>query len=445
MNFKSSEQYSKRPILSSQSSYSVLNFGACGDGVTNDAPAVQKAIDTCHLNGGGTVVLDGGHTYYASSIILKSHVHLYLEPGSVLLASKDLSSYFNPNHGVKDDGVSRIGTPVMLKPSYAFLYAKDADDIAISGEGIIDGNCYAFVKRVSPYYVTGDFYPRPTMIYTEHCDHISFCNVTLKGAPFWTLHIAGCNDVSILGLRILNPLDVANSDGIDVDHSSNVRVLGCHIECADDTVCLKTTAGNQEYGLTQNVIISDCTLISTSAAIKIGTEGVCDFKNILIHHCIISQSNRGVSIQIRDGGNVDNVFVSDLIIETRRFSESWWGTAEPIAVTSFNRDENTTSGKVNNLRFERICCSSENGVLIAADDASKIDQLKFKDVQISLQNHSKWPKNQYDFRPGIGQLVEDIPTAGFLVRGVSGVSFENCHAFMHSSVFLPDREFVYLT
>lgn len=82
-------------------------------------------------------------------------------------------------------------------------------------------------------------------------------------------------------IRILNDLDVANSDGIDPDHCSNVRILGCHVTCADDCICLKTSKGNSEYGPTENVIIDGCTLVSTSAAIKIGTEGVGDFKTSL--------------------------------------------------------------------------------------------------------------------------------------------------------------------
>ena len=141
-------------------------------------------------------------------------------------------------------------------------------------------------------------------------------------------------------------MDVANSDGIDPDHCSNVRILGCHIECADDCICLKASKGNSEYGPCENIIISDCTLVSTSAAIKIGTEGVGDFRNIIVNNCIITKSNRGLSIQIRDGGNVENVTYSNCIIETRRFCPDWWGTAEPIVITTFNRDENTKSGKM---------------------------------------------------------------------------------------------------
>lgn len=204
--------------------YLVRDYGAVGDGQTNDAAAIQKAIDACFQAGGGRVILENGRTYYSSSIILKAHTELHLERGAVLKAHQDIDTYFHPNAGQRDDGVDRVGTPVTLKPSYAFIYAKDADDIAISGPGVVDGNAYAFVKQVSPYYVTGDFYPRPTLIYVEHCDHISFTEVTLRNAPFWTLHPAGCDDVLISGIHILNDLNVANSDGIDPDHSTNVRI-----------------------------------------------------------------------------------------------------------------------------------------------------------------------------------------------------------------------------
>ena len=140
--------------------FNVLDFGAKADRVTDDAPAIQAAIDVCSKAGGGRVVLEGGKYFYSGSIILKENVDLHLERGAVLQAHKALERYFHPNAGQRDDGVERVGTPVTLKPSYVFIYAKDADNIAISGEGAIDGNAYAFVRQVSPYYVTGDFYPR---------------------------------------------------------------------------------------------------------------------------------------------------------------------------------------------------------------------------------------------------------------------------------------------
>lgn len=408
--------------------FNVLDYGAVGDGNANDASAIQKAIDACSNSGGGRVVLAGGRIYQSSTLTLKSMVELHLEKGAVLKASGYLEDYFQPNAGIKDQGTERIGTPVTLKPSYVFLYAKDADYISISGSGIIDGNCYAFVKRVSPYYVTGDFYPRPTMIYVEHCNHISFQGVTLQNAPFWTLHPAGCDDVLISNIRILNPLDVANSDGIDPDHSSNVRILGCHIACADDAICLKSSSGNMEYGSTQNVVISNCTLVSTSAALKIGTEGTGDFKNIVVSNCTISDSNRGISIQIRDGGNVENVIFSNIIIGTRRFAECWWGCGEPIAISTHDRDEYTKSGVIQGVTFENIICHSENGVFFSGGDERRIRNIRMKNVQVIISSKTKWPKGMYDLRPGLQKGVENCKSAGFMLRNVDGILLDDCSA-----------------
>ena len=120
--------------------FDVLAFGAKGDGMTNDTAAIQETIDRCYQEGGGRVILESGKTFYSGSLILKPYVELHIKRGAVLKASGDLSAYFRPNCGLRDEGIDRIGTPVTLKPSYAFLYAKDADGIAISGGGIIDGN-----------------------------------------------------------------------------------------------------------------------------------------------------------------------------------------------------------------------------------------------------------------------------------------------------------------
>ena len=287
--------------------YNVLHYGAAGDGKTNDAFAIQHAIDDCAKNGGGRVVLQSGHVFYSDSIQIKKNVDLHIQKGASIKATSNIDGYIRPNKLINDPKTALIGNPVTGKPSFVFIYGYEADHCTISGEGTIDANGHAFVQRKDRYYVTGDFYPRPTVMYVEKSNHITFKDFTVVDAPFWTLHPAGCDDVLIDRIRILNDLDVANSDGIDPDHCTNVRILGCHVTCADDCICLKTSKGNSEYGPTENVVIDGCTLISTSAAVKIGTEGVGDFRNIIVSNCTISKSNRGLSIQIRDGGNVENV------------------------------------------------------------------------------------------------------------------------------------------
>lgn len=407
--------------------YNVIDFGAAKDGTTDDGDAIQKAIDTCFENGGGRVLLESG-SYYSHSIALKENVELHLQKGAVLKASSDINSYIRPCETINDPKTALVGNPVTGKPSFAFIYGYGAHGAVISGEGAIDANCYAFVERKSKYYVTGNFYPRPTVIYLENSNHITVKDVTIKDAPFWTLHPAGCDDVLISCIRILNPIDVANSDGIDPDHCSNVRIIGCHVVCADDCICLKASKGNSEYGPTENVIISGCTLTSTSAAIKIGTEGVGDFRNVIVSDCTISKSNRGISIQIRDGGNVENVSFNNIIIETRRFCPDWWGSAEPIAVTAFRRDENTVCGHIKNIRFSNIICKGENGVLIHGTKDNPIENVHFENVQVTLNKTSKWDCGLYDLRPAIDFGLKDSKNSCFYIKNALDVTIEKSSA-----------------
>ena len=420
--------------------YNVLQYGAKGDGKTNDAFAIQHAIDDCAKNGGGRVVLQSGKVFYSDSIRLKRNVELHLQKGARLKATANIDGYIRPNKLINDPRTALIGNPVTGKPSFVFIYAYEADGCMISGEGIIDANGHAFVQRKDRYYVTGEFYPRPTVIYVEKSNHISFKDFTVTDAPFWTLHPAGCDDVLIDRIRILNDLDVANSDGIDPDHCKNVRILGCHIECADDCICLKTSKGNSEYGACENIIIDSCTLISTSAAIKIGTEGVGDFRNINVSNCIITRSNRGLSIQIRDGGNVENVSFSNIMIETRRFCPDWWGTAEPIVITAFDRDSNTKCGKIKNIRFFNITAKGENGVLIYGSADNFIEDVMFERCFVTVSKTSKWQCGLYDLRPCLEWGVEKYDNSAFFIRNAKDVTImktktawgELCESYKHA-------------
>lgn len=413
--------------------YLVRDYGAVGDGIADDAAAIQRAVDACAAAGGGRVVLEGG-VYYAGSVRLRENVELHIKQGAVLKAHGELSAYYRPAGGEENGGNRMTGTPVTGKPAYAFLYAKDANRVCISGGGTIDGNAGAFTHRVDSTYVTGMFYPRPTLIYFEHCDHITVKDVFLQNAPFWTLHPAGCDDVLISSIHILNPLDMANSDGIDPDHCSNVRILGCHIECADDCICLKNTAGNREYGPCENIIIANCTLVSTSAALKIGTEGVDDFRHIRVANCVISRSNRGISIQVRDSGSVYDVSFRDISIGTRRFSEHWWGTAEPIAITVSDREEGVPCGSVWDVEFHNISCCGENGALLYAQPGRVARDIRFDNVGVELRDTSRWPKGSYDLRPCRGEARLLGMTAGFCLWGVQDVSLRRCRARLGESM-----------
>ena len=132
------------------------------------------------------------------------------------------------------------------------------------------------------------------------------------------------------------------------------------------------------------------------------------------------------SIQIRDGGNVSNASFSNIIIETRRFADCWWGCAEPITISTHNRVEDIPSGHISHIRFSNITCDSENGVFLSGSEGNAIEDVTFEKVHVTMRAKSKWPRGMYDLRPGFGKGIEEIKSPGFLLRQVDGAVIRNC-------------------
>ena len=285
--------------------YNVLDFGAKGNGITNDAPAIQQAIDTCNKAGGGRVVLSGGYIYKAGSILLKDNVEFHLEQGSRLKMSENKADFDEVEARYREE----YRNTDLAVPSYEnceydgepknyFIMAKNAQNISITGFGVIDGSEENFYAERNEYFIEGTYYPRIPLLLLKEVKHLTITNVTLTKSAFWTVHMVGCEDVLIDGIRILNNRIMVNCDGIDPDHCRNVRISNCHIESADDCIVFKNSKKNMHLGACENIVVTNCTLHSTSAAIKFGTETESDFRNIIVTNCVISDTNRGISMPV---------------------------------------------------------------------------------------------------------------------------------------------------
>lgn len=391
------------------SNYLITDYGALGDGSTNDAQAIQKAINACTEAGGGRVVIPAGRTFMAGSFEIKSNVELHLEAGSRLRSTAQREDF-----ALNEE---------FQRPMW--IWATNAQNIALTGLGVIDGNCLAFATETLPHIYKAVGW-RPAMTFFVGCRNIRVTHLTLRDAAFWALHFAGCEDIVVHGVTIKNEMQFPNCDGIDPDHCRNVRISDCHIEAGDDCIVLKTTRPFARFGPTENVTVTGCTLRSQSAAIKLGTESVGDFRNIVFDACVITGSHRGLAIQLRDEGNVDNVIFSNMIVETQHFQPDWWGAAEPIYITAFPRKDGVKVGRIRNVRFSNVLCRSENGAVIAGTPGSEIENITLDNVRLEIARWTDWQGDYIDRRPCAGEGVTHRPIPAVLCQHARRVTLRHC-------------------
>ena len=411
--------------------YNVVDYGAVGNKIADDAKAIQQAIDECSANGGGTVLLPANHTFMSGPLCLKSNVDLHLEATAVLLANPDEGIYklsaFGENRG---EGMM-------------WIYANGADNISITGKGTIHGNGIAFMgKELDDSYelkpVT-TFDPRPHVLTLTDVKNLTIRDITIRDGAYWTVHLIGCDGAVIDGISLLNNLKIRNGDGIDLDHSRNVRISNCHITSGDDCICLKNRREFEQYGPCHDITVTNCVMTSRSCAIKIGSENMDSIYNVVFDNCVITRSNRGLGIQNRDEGTVTDVMFSNIIMDCQLWSDVWWGKAEPIYVTSYPRANGNHKdanwrfpkgetvgrcGEVSRIYFNNIVANSENGCFVGGDIEGKVNNVHFSNVRLVRKKVTAYEGGAIDLRPC--RDTQFMPTQGRAVttQNVTGCTLD---------------------
>ncbi len=375
----------------------VLHYGvrACKD--SNSTESIQRAIDDCHHSGGGTLFFPSGE-YMAGQLYLKSNVSFFFEANATLYASR------NPDHYRKRSGDYSADNQAALPNELALFYGDSVHHIGFYGKGRIHGQAERiweplrkvdlFIEKetenarkagipMERFYVTE---PKARLVFINNASHITFRDITLEESPDWTLHLGNTDNAVIDGITILSSLDAGvNSDGIDIDGCRNVRIANCHIATGDDAICLKSTVWRGNYHPCENIVVNNCTLISTSTALKIGTETHGDFRNIIFSNCTVRNSNRGISIVVRDGATVENVLFSNLLIECNRKPFFWWGNGEPICIVLLKRNSDSRLGTIRNIRVSNVIARGQGTSLISGYEGKPLENIVLDNLQLLMQ------------------------------------------------------------
>ncbi len=274
--------------------YDVRQYGALGDGAAKDTEAIQRAIDICHREGGGIVRLFSG-TYLSGGLYLKSGVYLEIGPLAVLKASGDISDYGKDTHH------NRYRNEKAL--DQCFLFAEDAENIGIFGNGIIDGNAGSFPNEGS--------LARPMLIRFLRCRQVRLENICLKDAASWTTAFLDSAFIWVRGVLIENSR-LYNGDGLDFDGCSHVFVSDCRIRGTDDNLCLQSSG--KEYPM-EDIHITGCEFTSVCAGVRIGLKSVGDIRNVVISGCTFHDVWReGIKIECTEGGSISNILIQGMVM-----------------------------------------------------------------------------------------------------------------------------------
>jgi len=395
--------------------YNIMDFGAVNNGRDLTTVHIQNAIDKCFADGGGVVLVPKGE-YLVGTLNLKSNIEFRLEQGAVLKATTDLSKY--QIHNEQPAGV---------------FYTEDSHDVSITGSGKIFGQGMEFMYKDSAKVIRGDVnkYIRQKydfrkvesgigdgpvmpkdryhqMIIFSNCTNVSIKDFEVIDAPYWTFLIVHCDRVSVTDISINNNLLIPNSDGLDINSSSNVNVSGCIITCGDDAIVLAGYAhhfGDPGYKdiikLSQNINVSNCILQSRSSGIRIGGWDQNHMSNYNFSNITIFDSNCGINITVRDSGSVQNVNFTNIRIETRMHTGDWWGNGEPIKISALRGVPDSPIGIIKNIHFNNITCRGENSILMYASEETKLQNIYFTNFDFVLRKSAldKVSGGNFDLRP----------------------------------------------
>ena len=431
--------------------------GIPADGQTLCTAAIQRAIDQLSQRGGGELCFTPG-TYRTGCIILKSGVELHFERGATLSGST------NP-----DDYRSLIASEASDNSTMALIVADGAHDIAITGSGLIDGNGRALALNIdSLLNLPTEKEPqgprrrrraneplRPKLFFVSNSTDIRIEGLNLRNSACWGLSFHSCERLRISDIQFENRA-YWNNDGIDVTDCHDVVIRRCDINSADDGICLKsydTTSGNE------NILIEDCQIRSSASAVKFGTASWGGFRHVTVRNIRVRDTFRSaIALECVDGGTLEDILV-DGIHATN--------TGNPIFVRLGHRGGDTT-GVARRIVIRNVFVEMAFGVpdidydlrgpgfsvnnprpsSITGIPGHPVQDILLENVELIYPGRASkgiyyYPLSQIHQVPEQeGSYPEfsmfgELPSWGFYVRHVQGITFRNVRLSLKDEDFRP--------
>jgi len=384
--------------------YNILDYGAVTDGSSLCTESIQKAIDVCHNNGGGRVLVPAGK-YISGTIYLKDNVELHLEHGAFLKASSNMDDY-NP----EDAYPQNFGSVNERWRGKHLIIAHECKNVAITGRGIIDGNGeYFFAEpRQTGFYggyswmegIATCRYPdilRPgQLICFIESEHVTLENITVQNSPCWSCFFHGCENVRISGIHVYNPSYNLNTDGIDIDCCRFVTVSDCILLTGDDAIAIRCDSKKLinpkpcEY-----ITINNCVCSACASGIRIGV-GVGQIRHIRVSNMVFKRSgavlNFLTNYQRHGEAFIEDVNFSNISAVNVCFPWRFNGNEGEI------KDVTIENYRVHCLGFGRV----------TSLDECNIENINFRNVDIFIHGEDR-------------ELTDDI----LKYRGVNMLEVEN--------------------
>ena len=411
--------------------FDVRSYGAKGDGSAKDTVAIQAAIDECAGKGGGRVVFADG-VFLSGAIQVKSGVELCIDRTARLLASPDIADFPDwpdAKHVVKDN--------LPRQRNVAFIFADEAERIAITGGGTIDCNGKFHIKEKADPEWKGWRYERvhpmtntlPRVVFFAGCSDVVIRDITMTGQPAgWSYWIHDCDRVQMTCLKILANVRYPNNDGIHVNCSRDVTISDCIIETGDDSIIVRANSRSiRENKPCERVMVNNCTLRSWSSGIRIGwiDDGEirdCSFSNIVMYDTSV-----GVSINLprrrnrpgwTDYGR-EATLVEDLSFENIRMNGIY---ARPILVTMVPAAAGTHVAAIRDIRFTNVHATGLELPLLEGRPECPLRDFMFSNCSFRRVGEDAlkedWKRHGY-------AAIDRRPEKEYVTRHAVGFRFDN--------------------